>query len=259
VTLTGLEGAAACADRRRQGVAEFGYRAAAQGGDRGRARGAAAPRQAHGVPEPRRRRAGRRRQAIAEGLVLAAFSGDVYKSGERSRRRSSRRWSFGTATMRAQAAVERGRVLGESCNLARELCNEPPNVLTPSVFAERGADIGRERGCTSRSWTKRDRAAPDGPAARRRPWQRRAAPRARAALHRRHAAAGPVLGLVGKGITFDTGGISIKPAEGMDRMKDDMAGGAAVIGAMRAISLLKAPITVVGIVPMTENMPAAGR
>jgi leucyl aminopeptidase len=73
-----------------------------------------------------------------------------------------------------------------------------------------------------------------------------------------HAAAGPVLGLVGKGITFDTGGISIKPAEGMDRMKDDMAGGAAVIGAMRAIALLRAPINVIGVVPMTENMPAAG-
>ena len=60
---------------------------------------------------------------------------------------------------------------------------------------------------------------------------------------------------MGKGITFDTGGISIKPAEGMERMKDDMAGGAAVIGAMRAISLLQAPIKVVGIVPASENMP----
>ena len=66
---------------------------------------------------------------------------------------------------------------------------------------------------------------------------------------------GPVLGLVGKGVTFDSGGISIKPAEGMDRMKDDMAGGAAVACAMRAISLLKAPIRVVGVVPATENMP----
>jgi leucyl aminopeptidase len=65
----------------------------------------------------------------------------------------------------------------------------------------------------------------------------------------------PVLGLVGKGVTFDTGGISIKPADGMERMKDDMAGGAAVICAMRAISLLKAPMNVIGIVPATENMP----
>jgi leucyl aminopeptidase len=69
------------------------------------------------------------------------------------------------------------------------------------------------------------------------------------------APAGPVLGLVGKGITFDTGGISIKPADGMERMKDDMAGGAAVACAMRAIALLQAPMRVVGIVPATENMP----
>jgi leucyl aminopeptidase len=69
------------------------------------------------------------------------------------------------------------------------------------------------------------------------------------------APAAPVLGLVGKGITFDTGGISIKPADGMERMKDDMAGGAAVICAMRAIALLRAPIRVVAVVPTTENMP----
>jgi leucyl aminopeptidase len=69
------------------------------------------------------------------------------------------------------------------------------------------------------------------------------------------APATPVLGLVGKGITFDTGGISIKPAEGMERMKDDMAGAAAVICAMRAIALLNAPIQVIGIVPAAENMP----
>ena len=65
----------------------------------------------------------------------------------------------------------------------------------------------------------------------------------------------PVLGLVGKGITFDTGGISLKPAENMERMKDDMAGGAAVVCAMRAIAALKAPINVIGVVPTTENMP----
>jgi leucyl aminopeptidase len=70
-----------------------------------------------------------------------------------------------------------------------------------------------------------------------------------------HRPGSPVLGLVGKGITFDTGGISIKPADGMERMKDDMAGGAAVACAMRAIALLQAPIRVVGVVPTTENMP----
>jgi leucyl aminopeptidase len=69
------------------------------------------------------------------------------------------------------------------------------------------------------------------------------------------APATPVLRLVGKGITFDTGGISIKPADGMERMKDDMAGGAAVACAMRAIGLLQAPVRVIGVVPTTENMP----
>jgi leucyl aminopeptidase len=69
------------------------------------------------------------------------------------------------------------------------------------------------------------------------------------------APAAPVLGLVGKGITFDTGGISIKPADGMERMKDDMAGGASVIAAMRAIGLLRPPHRVIGVVPMAENMP----
>ena len=80
-------------------------------------------------------------------------------------------------------------------------------------------------------------------------------PRVIAMRTSRRAHRSPVLGLVGKGITFDTGGISIKPADGMERMKDDMAGGAAVVCAMRAIALLGAPIRVIGVVPMTENMP----
>jgi leucyl aminopeptidase len=65
----------------------------------------------------------------------------------------------------------------------------------------------------------------------------------------------PVLGLIGKGITFDTGGISIKPADNMDKMKDDMSGGAAVLAAMCAISRLRAPVRCIGMIPMTENMP----
>jgi leucyl aminopeptidase len=69
------------------------------------------------------------------------------------------------------------------------------------------------------------------------------------------ATASPVLGIIGKGVTFDSGGISIKPADGMERMKDDMAGGAAVAAAMRAIGLLKPSVRVIGVVPAAENMP----
>jgi leucyl aminopeptidase len=197
-------------------------------------------------------------QATAEGLVLANFSGDAYKSGERSGPPLEQALvAAGQGQDSAlQAAVERGRVLGESCNLARELCNEPANVLTPSVFAERGAEIGRVAGLHVEVLDEEEiarlrmglllgvaRGSAEPP--------RMLVLRYTAA----HAPASPILGLVGKGITFDTGGISIKPAEGMDRMKDDMAGGAAVIGALRAIAILKAPISVVGVVPMTENMP----
>jgi leucyl aminopeptidase len=199
-------------------------------------------------------------QAAAEGLVLADFSADRYKSGERSAPPLDQvRILSGDAEGELSAlegAVERGRILGESCNLARELCNEPSNVLTPSVFADRASVICGAAGVSIDILGEREigqlgmglllgvaRGSAEPPRV----------------IVMRHSPQGapknPVLGLVGKGITFDTGGISIKPADGMERMKDDMAGGAAVICAMRAIALLDAPIDVVGIVPTTENMP----
>jgi leucyl aminopeptidase len=199
-------------------------------------------------------------QAATEGIVLSAFSADRYKSGERGAPPIEDvliNAGVSDEPSKLEAAIERGRILGESSNLARELSNEPSNVLTPTVLAERakemctavGLDVeilgeqeitdlgmglllGVARGSEEPPRLVVIRYTPDP------------APRA------------PVLGLVGKGITFDTGGISIKPADGMERMKDDMAGGAAVICAMRAIALLKAPIQVIGVVPATENMPS---
>jgi leucyl aminopeptidase len=199
-------------------------------------------------------------QAVAEGLVLSAYSGDVYKTGERAV------GELGEAVVACPAAnaaegslcraVERGKILGESSNLARALCNEPSNLLTPRVFADRAAAIGREAGLGVEVLDEHAIAAlkmglllgvARGSAE---------PPRVIVLTHEpKGAPASPVLGLVGKGITFDTGGISIKPADGMERMKDDMAGGAAVICAMRAIAQLGAPIRVVGVVPATENMP----
>ena len=200
-------------------------------------------------------------QAIADGLTLSLFSADQYKSGERLGPPPRELivavlQDRGTSLRDLEAAVDRGRVIGESCNLARALSNEPSNVLTPREFAERGARIGREAGLAVDVLDEqaiarlkmglllgvaRGSAEP---------------PRVIVLTHDPNGApAAPVLALVGKGITFDTGGISIKPADGMERMKDDMAGGAAVICAMRAISLLRAPIKVIGVVPTTENMP----
>ena len=199
-------------------------------------------------------------QAAAEGLALAAFSGDRYKSGDRAAPALDEILILagGPEDDRSalEARVERGRILGECCNFARELSNEPSNVLTPSVFADRAAEICTAVGIAVDVLGEREigqlgmglllgvaRGSAEPPRV----------------IVMRHSPPGapatPVLGLVGKGVTFDTGGISIKPADGMERMKDDMAGGAAVICAMRAIALLKAPINVIGVVPTTENMP----
>jgi leucyl aminopeptidase len=203
-------------------------------------------------------------QAIAEGLVLAAFSVDQYKTGERFGPPAEQltvvvsdedsRAAGGSQAL--DAALERGRILGESSNLARALANEPSNVLTPRTFADRAATIARDAGVKVEILDEDEIAKLKmglllGVA--------KGSVEPPRLIVLRHdppgAPATPVLGLVGKGITFDTGGISIKPADGMERMKDDMAGGAAVVCAMRAISLLRAPIKVLGVVPTTENMP----
>jgi leucyl aminopeptidase len=156
----------------------------------------------------------------------------------------------------ARAAVARGRILGECSNLARELANEPGNTLTPTEFARRAGALASDAGIKveildEKQIEKLGMGLLLGVA--------RGSIEPPRVIVFRHEPPGapetPVLGLVGKGITFDTGGISIKPAEKMEQMKDDMAGGAAVACAMRAIALLKAPIRVIGVVPTTENMP----
>jgi leucyl aminopeptidase len=201
-------------------------------------------------------------QAIAEGLVLADFDAAQYKTGNdqtphlRALQVVLDAGAASEARKAAGEAAERGRILGESCNVARWLANEPGNTLTPRVFAERASAIAREATLGVEVLDERQIAelgmglllgvarGSSEP------------PRLIVLQHNPPGAPGtPVLGLVGKGITFDSGGISIKPADGMERMKDDMAGGAAVLGAMRAMALLGAPIRVVGVVPTTENMP----
>jgi leucyl aminopeptidase len=197
-------------------------------------------------------------QAIAEGLTLAEFNVGSYKTGD-APPAAAPAWmiaSAGPTPDGVEAAATRGRILGESSNLARGLANEPGNTLTPREFAARAAAIARDAGVHVDVLDEQQIAALRmglllGVA-------RGSSEPPRLMVFRYEppgVTTGPVLGLVGKGVTFDTGGISIKPADGMERMKDDMAGGAAVACAMRAIALLKAPIRVIGIVPTTENMP----
>ncbi|RPJ77103.1 MAG: leucyl aminopeptidase, partial [Acidobacteria bacterium] len=200
-------------------------------------------------------------EAWAEGLTLGEFDAGRYKTQERGedRREATIVVPGATVEERAQAAAaaDRARLVGGCVNLAREVVNEPANLLPPRVLAERAR--GAAEGTALRVEVLDASAIADlgmglvmGVA------QGSQEPACVIVIEHRpsSAPAAPVLGLVGKGVTFDSGGISIKPAANMERMKDDMAGGAAVVAAMRAIALLDVPLHVVGVIPSVENMPS---
>ena len=156
----------------------------------------------------------------------------------------------------AAAAVKDALVLAEATNRIRGWVNAPANAFTPTVFVDEVKDAIKGTGLDLKVLEVAD--------------MRRLKMGALVAVARgsdepakmivlRHSSGrkgGPMLALVGKGITFDSGGISIKPAQNMEMMKSDMGGGAAVVGAMLAIAELKPKINVIGIVPTTENMPS---
>ena len=197
-------------------------------------------------------------RAAVEGAFVGDFDPDTYRSDRKDQSVQSFTVAapVGVDETQAKAAFAEGVVIGESQNFTRSLVNEPGNVLTPTVFGQRAAAMAREvgLGCEVHSTEKLHELKMGAF------WsvsQGSAEPPALIVLRYEPegVTAGPVLGLVGKGITFDTGGISIKPSENMEKMKYDMAGGAAMIGAMRAIALLKPKVRVIGIVCASENMP----
>jgi leucyl aminopeptidase len=158
-----------------------------------------------------------------------------------------------------EAAVAVARAIVAGVTLARDLVNEPPNVATPTRLAETARAIGREHGLEvtvgSRDWAAEQKMGAFLAVA-----QGAGEPPQFIVLEHDGAREGErddldTIVLVGKGITFDTGGISIKPTQGMGDMKADMAGAAAVIGTMKVVGMLDLPLRVVGIAPCTENMP----
>ena len=198
-------------------------------------------------------------QHAADGLSAAEFDPASYKEDGDPPRPYPKAFTIISPGADAAAltdAVRRGRIIGEAANFARTLGNEPANVLPPRVFADRVSAAAREAGLAVEVLDEeRIRAlnmrlllsVSQGSAEPPRLVVLRHAPAA--------AAQAPVLALVGKGVTFDTGGISIKPSDGMERMKGDMSGGAAVAAAMCAIARLRSPHHVIAVIPMVENMP----
>ncbi len=200
-------------------------------------------------------------QAAIEGAFIGDFDPDTYRSDRKDQSIASFTL-IAPETDAIKAAVNAGFILGESQNFARTLVNEPGNKLTPTILGQRAAVMAHEVGlqCEVHSTEKLhelkmgafwsvSQGSEEPPALIVLKYEPPVVPGKPAPKD------GPVLGLVGKGITFDTGGISIKPAEKMELMKYDMAGSAAMIGAMRAIALLKPNVRVISVVCSAENMP----
>ena len=201
-------------------------------------------------------------QAAAEGLTLAAHYSGIYKSDEDAKPAAIEclivipEQTAAEARASAERAAGRGYILAACSNMARALVNEPANVITPRVFAEIAVQVAADTGLKA-DVLDEDRlaglnmglllAVARGSAERPRLVVLRYEPS--------RPATRAVLGLVGKGVTFDTGGISIKASERMHLMKTDMSGGAAVLAAMKAIAALKPDVAVIGVVPLVENMP----
>jgi leucyl aminopeptidase len=199
-------------------------------------------------------------QNAAQGAITSLFEIDKYRTKDKEERTID---GFTVVIEGADEAavtegIKRGQIIGDSMNFTRDMCNEPGNYLTPTEMANRAKKMAEETGLKCEILEEEDcrklgmgsflsvAAGSEEPA---KFIVLRYTPENANANNKDYVS------LVGKGITFDTGGISIKPGENMDAMKYDMTGGGTVIGAMRAIALLKPSIPVLGVVAATENMP----
>ena len=199
-------------------------------------------------------------QAIAEGVLTANFETDKYKTEKKNDKSIDTVLLTGYSDAERAAAekgLTRGRIIAESQNFARDLINEPSNKLTPKILAEKAEAMAKQAGLAVEILDEKKitelkmgallSVSQGGPEP----------PRVMVVTYTPASPkpGAPVIGLIGKAVTFDTGGISIKPADGMEKMKYDMAGGATMLGVMRALAALKPNVKVICIVPSTENMP----
>ena len=201
-------------------------------------------------------------QAIAEGSVLGLYKFDKYKSDGNDSRDVKELVIVESDKNKVKAmkdGVSEGQLLAQSVNLCRDMANEPANYMTPTRMAETALDVAREGDLEIEVLDRPDMARLEMGAFLGVAQGSDEAPKLIVLRYKGDAEdESNSLGLVGKGITFDSGGISIKPASNMGAMKGDMAGGASVIAAMKAIAVLKPKINVTAIVPATENMPGDG-
>lgn len=202
---------------------------------------------------------GERAALLAQGMVTGPYNPGLYKKRDEAAAFGVSSLTFAPVETADRRAVlkgaQEGEIIGEAVNTCRDWVNEPPNVLTPAQLADRVRQAAEEAGVECEVLEKKQIASLNmnlflsvG--------QGSAQPPRLVTLRYRGSASAPALGLVGKGITFDTGGISIKPSASMEEMKSDMAGAASVAAAVLAAARLRLPVNVTAMLPLTENMPS---
>ncbi len=194
--------------------------------------------------------------AVVEGTLLRLYEFDRFKSKENDEEGGELESLELCGDAVDPEEVERSRLATDAQNKARDLQNLPANVATPTFLAERAAEIAAQHDSLEVELLDRDAIVARGMGAFAAVAQGTYAEPRLIVLRYSGGEAGPRLGFVGKAVTFDTGGISIKPSQKMQEMKFDMSGGGAVIESIGAIAALGLPVTVTGVVPATENMPS---
>ncbi len=196
--------------------------------------------------------------AAVEGAILASYRFDRYKSKKNGEGDSSKQLEELTVIGddELSEAVETARIVAEAENFARELQDLPSNVVTPSYLAGRAKAIADEHASVTCEVMGRKEIADKEMGGLVAVSQGSAEDPQLIVLRYEAGGDGETLALVGKGVTFDSGGISIKPSGGMQEMKMDMSGAAAVLEAVSAIAKLELPINILAVIPSTENMPS---
>ena len=198
-------------------------------------------------------------ESFVTGLLLGVYQYNEFKTLERDKIKE-----IGEAILLGETAAEvkslgdglgRGKIVSEAVCMARDLVNGPSNKITPAVLSEKAQQIAKEHRMEIQV-LEVNQAEAMGMGAFTAVAKGSQEPGKFITLECNRGKGLDTIALVGKGITFDSGGISIKPSEGMDRMKDDMSGAAAVLATMQAASKLKLPLQLVGVIPATENLPS---
>ena len=189
-------------------------------------------------------------ESAVSGAVVGCQGSDLYRAERKRYPFEELLWSTGDTR-----SVDTGHVLGESVNCARRLVDEPPDAMYPESFADAARTVADQTGLQIEVW---DQAKLESESCRALLAVARGSARPPALVILKHPGAPQdtqrQIALVGKGVTFDSGGLSLKPSEGMLTMKCDMAGAATVLAAMQAIAKLQLPVNVIGVMGLVENM-----